>query len=99
MDSLLRSAYPFISEGRGLTNTLAPLEIPYNLRVLPHLLPEGEEDAASLTIGQPEGRPLTVMVWKNDKVAFCNFGKSAKIVDEEEVTLHDITGWKRQKPA
>ena len=66
MDSLLRSAYPFISEGRGLTSTLAPLELPYNLRVLPQFLPEGEEDAASLIIGQHEGKPFTVMVWKND---------------------------------
>ena len=92
MDSLLRSAYPFISEGKGLTSTLATLEEPYNLRVLPQFLPEGEEDAASLIIGQHEGKPFTVMVWKNDKRAYCNLGKSAKIEDDEEVTLLQITG-------
>ena len=99
LDSLLKTAYPFISEGRSLTSTLAMLTMPFSLRVLPQFLPEGEEDATSLIIGQHEGRPFTVMVWKNDKRAYCNLGKSAKIEDEEEVTLLHITGRKRQKPA
>ena len=34
MDGLLGSAYPFISEGRGLTNSQTQLELPYNLGVL-----------------------------------------------------------------
>ena len=99
MDSLLRSAYPFISEGKGLTSTLATLEEPYNLRVLPRFLPEGENDAALLIIGQHEGKPFTVKVWKNEKLAYCNLGKSVKILDEEEVTLLQITGWTKQKQA
>ena len=46
LDFLLQTAYPFISEGRGLTNTLDPVELPCSFRVLHKVLPEGEEDAA-----------------------------------------------------
>ena len=65
--------------------------MPYNLKVLPRFLPKGEEDAASLVVGQRERMPFTVKVWKEGSLAFCNLGnprKSAKIVDEEEVMLH-----------
>ena len=62
MDQLLKPAYPFISEGRGLTNTLAQLEMPYNLRVLPMFLPEGIEDSASLVIGQLGEKPVIVRI-------------------------------------
>ena len=69
MDSLLRTAYPFISEGKGLTSSLASLELPYNLNLLPQFLPEGEEDAACLTIGQHEGKPFSVPVWRDGDLA------------------------------
>ena len=56
LDRLLQSAYPFISEGRGLTSPLKELKLPSELRVLPKFVPEGKEDSASLIIGQQEGR-------------------------------------------
>ena len=70
-DSLLRTAYPFISEGKGLTSSLAPLELPYNLKLMPQFLPEGEEDAACLTIGQHEGKLFAVWVWRDGELAVC----------------------------
>ena len=71
MDKLLKSAYPFISEGRGLTSALVQLEMPYNLRVLPMFVPEGKEDAVSLVLGQIFGGPLTVNIWRDgNKITF-----------------------------
>ena len=89
MDSLLRTSYPFISEGDGLTSTQAPLQFPFNLTLLPIFLPEGEEDSASLTIGQHKGRPLTVRVWKEEGQAFC---KSAIIWQWQEMQSANIGG-------
>ena len=62
MDGLLRSAYLFSSEGRGLTNPLVQLELPYNLGVLPKFLPEGEEDSVPLTIGQLGQEEVTLPI-------------------------------------
>ena len=64
VDSVLRSSYAFISEGRGLTNSLAKVDSPYKLRVLPQYIPEGEDDAAQVTIGQINGMPLVVELWE-----------------------------------
>ena len=91
LDRLLQSAYPFISEGRGLTSPLNELELPSQLRVLPKFLPEGREDAASLIIGQLESCQVKVGVWREEDCVFCSFGCSAKIKGQDEVTLH-ITG-------
>ena len=99
LDSLLQTAYPYISEGRGLTSVLAPLEVPYDLKLLPQFLPEGEEDSASLIIGQHEGRPFTTRVWKEGQVAFCSFGNPpipAEITQGEEVII-PITGQTQPK--
>ena len=97
LDSLLQTAYPFISEGRGLTNTLDPLELPCSFRVLQKLLPEGKEDAAALAIGQLEGKPFTVKVWKEEEKVwwkvFCNYPISATIAGEDEVTLRITSGF------
>merc|ERR1719150_2990948 len=65
MDSLLRPVYPFISEGKALTNPFAKLEPPYDIKVLPKYLPEGEEDAIFLDIGQYKGFPLKLAIWKD----------------------------------
>ena len=62
LDGLLRVSYPFISEGRGFTNALGPVKL--SLKLLPHLLPEGEEDAAYIAIGQHHGDPFSVKVWR-----------------------------------
>jgi hypothetical protein len=70
-DTLLRSAYSFISEGKGLTSSQAPLELPYNLKLLPQFLPEGEEDAACLSIGQHGGKPYALSVWKDGELVIC----------------------------
>ena len=69
--------------------------MPYNLRVLPKFLPEGVEDAASVIIGQLEGKPFTLKIWRDDKLAYCNMGNppiSAEIMGDEEVILPNITG-------
>ena len=65
VDGLLRTSYPFISEGRGFTNALSPIKL--SLKVLPHLLPEGEEDGAYITVGQLQGEPFTVKVWREEE--------------------------------
>ena len=54
-------------------------------------LPEGKEDAASLIIGQQEGRQVKVGVWREDDRVLCSFGFSAKIKGQDQVTFH-ITG-------
>ena len=71
MDTLLRTAYPFISEGKGLTSSQASLDLPYSLCLLPQFLPEGEEDAACLTIGQHQGKPYVLLVWRDGELAIC----------------------------
>ena len=92
LDRLLQSAYPFISEGRGLSCPSAPLELPYNLKLLPHLLPEGEEDGGWVKIGQKQGRSFQVKVWKEGKMVLGSWGKgekpqSAQVGDDGEVEL------------
>ena len=81
MDGLLRSAYPFISEGRALTSSLAPLELPYKINVLLKYLPEGEEDYTTLNLGQMGEKPISVKIWKDGGEVFCS---------------HDIYGWRSQ---
>ena len=89
LDSLLRTTYPFISEGRGLTNPRAPVRMPYELELIPEFLPDGEDDAAQITNGQIEGRPQTVCVWREREEAM------ADVVFEKDrtsaATLH-VTG-------
>ena len=92
LDGLLRSSYPFISEGRGLSCPSAPLKLPYNLTLLPHLLPEGEEDGAWITIGQKWGMPIQVRVWKEGKTAHGSWQleekeKLAEVGENGEVKL------------
>ena len=65
LDGLLRTSYPFISEGRGFTNALGPVKL--SIKILPHLLPEGEEDSAYITIGRLQGAPVTVKVWRENE--------------------------------
>ena len=97
--NLLRSAYPFISEGRRLTTGLAQLVVPIDLKVLPKYLPEGEEDSAAVVIGQLGEKPLIVKIWKDGRRAICSFGFSSKIAGEEEITIQITdTGWKRINP-
>ena len=73
LDQLLKPAYPFISEGRGLTSPLAKLEIPYDLRVLPNFIPQGKEDAVSLVIGQFRDWQLTAKIWKDGSQVFLSY--------------------------
>ena len=93
MDGLLGSAYPFISEGRGLTNSHTQLELPYNLRVLLKYLPEGDEDSVSLVIGQLGSWPVSVKIWREGNQAFSSYytfhwvSQSVDITGKEEVTL------------
>ena len=68
MDTLLRTSYPLISEGRGLTTPFDPVKMPYDLHLLPEFLP-GLDDAAVITVGQLEGRPHNVRVWREGETA------------------------------
>ena len=93
LDTLLRTLYPLISEGKGLTTTFAPVEMPYNLQLLPEFLPEGLDAAAVITVGQLEGRPHNVRVWRDGEkamadVAFHQLASS----NNAEVTLR-VTGF------
>ena len=71
MDNLLRTAYPFISEGKSFTSSLAPLEIPFNLKLLSQFLPEGEEDSTCITVGQRKEKPFVLWVWRDGELAIC----------------------------
>ena len=65
LDGLLRTTYPFLSEGLGLTSSLEPVKFPpYDLRLLQNFLPKGKENAAKTSVGCIEGRPQTVSVWR-----------------------------------
>ena len=92
-DSLLQKAYPFISEGRGLTSNLGALELPFDLKVLPKYLPEGEEDAAHLVVGQLDHHPFHAKVWKEGHFACCTYGSAAKNTERQEVTFQVTPGW------
>merc|ERR1719336_3412389 len=72
LDKLLRTSYPLISEGRGLTSSFAPIKFPFHLKVLPEFLPDGREDAAVVTVGQVEGRPYPVQIWRGSGMAWCD---------------------------
>ena len=65
LNVLLRASYPLISQGRGLTNALAPVGSPVacELAILPDLLPEGEEEGTLVTIGQRREWPVVVKAW------------------------------------
>ena len=65
LDSLLRTSYPFISEGRGFTDALGPVKL--SIKLLPHLIPEGEEDGTCITVGQLQGEPFIVKVWREEE--------------------------------
>ena len=64
LDGLLRTTYPFISEGLGLTSSFANARLPYNLQLVQNFLPHGEENAAQISVGCIEGRPQDVCVWR-----------------------------------
>ena len=61
-------------------------------------LPEGQEDAVSLVIGQLVSWPLTVKIWREGNQAFSSYytfetvSQSVDITGQEEVTL-PIGGW------
>ena len=84
LDTLLRASYPFISEGRGFTNAMAVLKLSFKL--LPQFLPEGEEDGAYITVGQLQGEPFSVKVWREKESVMgrlengksCRLGETAK---------------------
>ena len=65
LNVLLRASYPLISQGRGLTNALAPVGSPVacELTIMPDLLPEGEEEGTLVTIGQRREWPVVVKAW------------------------------------
>merc|ERR1711971_48562 len=92
LDALLRTCYPLISEGRGLTRPFAPVKMPYDLKVLPEFLPEGQNDASVVTVGQLEGRPHNVRVWREGDQVMADVGfRRLAASNNAEVTLR-VTG-------
>ena len=53
--------------------------MPYDLKLLPHMLPDGEEDAALIIIGQRLGNPVMAKVWREGQVA-----KARMVTDERD---------------
>ena len=93
LDTLLRTSYPLISEGRGLTSPFHPIKIPYNLKLLPEFLPEGQVDAAMVTVGQLEGKPHSVHVWREGKMVMADLAfHTQDASNKTEVALH-VTGF------
>ena len=96
LDGLLRTTYPFISEGRGLTNPRAPVQMPYDLELIPDFLPDGEDDAAQITIGRLDGRPQSVCAWREKEqamvdVVFEREASTSRIIDTSRAKFH-VTG-------
>ena len=91
LDGLLRTSYPFISEGRGFTNALGPVKL--SIKLLPHLIPEGEEDGACITVGQHQGEPFIVKVWREEKrvMGRLETGESWRLGDT--TTAEIVTGF------
>ena len=93
MDTLLRTSYPLISEGRGLTTPFAPVKMPYNLQLLPEFLPEGQYDAAVITVGQLGGIPHNVHVWREGEMAMADLAfQQPEASNKTEMTLL-VTGF------
>ena len=61
--------------------------MPYDLKLLPHMLPDGEEDAALIIIGQRLGNPVMAKVWREGQVA-----KARMVTDERdgEIAMENI---------
>ena len=82
-------------EKRGLTYSLAQMELPYNLSFLLNFLPQGEEDSVSLVIGQLGSWPVSVKIWREGYQAFSSYytyynlvvSKSVEITGQEDMTL------------
>ena len=82
-------------EKRGLTYSLAQMELPYNLCFLLNFLPQGEEDSVSLVIGQLRSWPVSVKIWREGYQAFSSYytyynlvvSKSVEITGQEDMTL------------
>ena len=79
-------AYP---RGRGFTTELAGVALPYDLKFLPNLLPDGEEDATHINVGQQVGKPVVAKVWRDGEVA-----KARMVTDERdgEIAMENIRG-------
>ena len=43
--------------------------MPYDLELIPDFLPDGEDDAAQITIGCLDGRPQSVCAWREKDLA------------------------------
>ena len=63
--------------------------MPYDLKFLPNLLPDGEEDAAHVNVGQRLGKPVMAKVWRDGEVV-----KAKMFTDERdgEIVTKKIRG-------
>ena len=66
VDAVLKMAYPYLTEGKGLTNTLAVIKAPYSLKLMPKFLPDGQEDATRFIIGREDGKSRSVEAWRKN---------------------------------
>jgi hypothetical protein len=72
VDAVLKLAYPYLTEGKGLTDTLAVIKAPYSLKLMPKFLPDGHEDRTSFVIGREEGKSRSVEAWRKDGEVWVN---------------------------
>ena len=50
---------------QDLSSILGPVKLSIKLQL--HLLPEGEEDGTCITVGQLQGEPFIMKVWREEK--------------------------------
>ena len=67
IDCAYKVAYPFISEARGMTNSLTKLTSSLTFPVLVQLLPEGANDKTRVNIGRDCGEQRAVWLWRVEK--------------------------------
>ena len=68
VDSILRIAYPYISEGRGWSSvwTKLPPMGKIEITVLPEFVPDGKEDKTRVSIGISHGKRVEVFIWRSE---------------------------------
>ena len=96
VDAVLKMAYPYLTEGKGLTNTLAVLKAPYRLKLMPKFLPDGQEDATRFIIGREDGKSRSVEAWRKDGEVVVMDGEGKKYnkpyTDQDELVQLTFSG-------
>ena len=72
LDEILKITYPFISEGFkwSCCKTDVADNLGVTFKLVPHYLPEGEEDEATISVGKLHSSDTKLFVWKEENNAF-----------------------------